>query len=98
MPQPFAIAEQQEDDVVGADAEQDDHEYRLQRRADLEVEQVGEDGGQAGDHGEHHADHGDRQDGDDGTAEDQPSRARMTMTVAIVMILSALSYAAVVST
>ena len=46
--QPFPVAEEQEQDVVGADAEQHDQQDRLQILTDVEVEQLADRRDQAG--------------------------------------------------
>ena len=68
--QPLAVAEEQEEDVVGADPEQHDDQQRGERGVDLEAERVGEQRDQRGREQEHEPDRRDRQDSGDGAAED----------------------------
>ena len=72
LPQLLPVTEEQEDDVVGADAEEHDHQDRVEGGAHLEVEKVCRHGCHTTNSDEDHSDHDYGQDRDDGTAEHQP--------------------------
>ena len=71
LPQLLPVAEQQEHDVVRADAEHHDDQQGRQLRADREPEPLGEEGGEGLGHLVHQTDDEQGQDGDDHAAEHQ---------------------------